>query len=304
MTHMLIALAPITLAGVYLYGLHVLAMLAVAMVICVGGEYLFLRPYREPVTPSILVTAVLYVLSLPPGLPLWMTAVGAAFAVVFGKMVFGGFGKNIYNPALAGRAFVYISFGRYMTARWPEPYAAPPGGFAAWMPDAISSATPGMDLKAGLEVGLEPLFFGNTTGVVGGTAAWLVLLGGAYILWKRAANYRLVASCVIGFLVVQTAIWLSGAPSAADPLRGMLGGAFLIGAFFYATEPVSACKTNPGRWIYGFLIGALSSVIATFSNWPAGTMFAILLANTFAPIIDYGVQEWQKSAKVRAGKQT
>ncbi len=290
---MMIALTPILLAGVYLYGLHVLAMLAVATAICVGGEYLFLRPYREPVTTSIFVTSILYVLSLPPGLPLWMTGVGAAFAVVFGKMVFGGFGKNIYNPALAGRAFIYISFGREMTALWREPFAGFPGGFGAWVPDAITRATPGIEMKAGAEIALEPLFLGNTSGVIGGTAAWLVLLGGAYILWKKAANYRLVLSCGIGFLIVQTLIWF-GVDGGIDPLRGMLGGAFLIGAFFYATEPVSACKTNPGRWIYGFLIGALSALIATLSNWPAGTMFAILLANTFAPIIDYAVQAWQK----------
>jgi Na+-transporting NADH:ubiquinone oxidoreductase subunit B len=295
MVRVLSALVPIALWGVCLFGWRVLAMLAAANAAAFATEYLFTRQGKEPVTSAAFVTGCLYTLSLPPTLPLWMTALGAAFGIAFGKMVFGGFGRNIFNPALTGRAFVYVSFGNYMTARWWEPLSGRWGGLAAYAPaaDAVTQATPGMLLKAGAHFSLAELALGSTAGTIGGSGALLPLLGGLYLIWKRAASYRIVVSGILGFLLTQSLLWLAGAAKAADPLSAALAGSFVIGVCFYATDPVSACQTDPGRWIYGAMIGALSSLIGVFSAWPAGTMFAILLANMFGPLVDMGAKGLQ-----------
>ena len=217
-------------------------------------------------------------------------------------MVFGGFGSNVFNPALTGRAFIYVCFGNYMTSMWLKPAGGPWGGFGAYMPgaDAVTTATPGMLLKTGQHFGLAELVFGNTAGTIGGTGAILAILGGLYLIWKKTANYRIVVSGVLGFLVTQGLLWHGGVKGAADPLGAALAGSFVIGMFFYATDPVSASQTDEGRWIYGAFIGAMSSFIGVFSLWPAGTMFAILLANMFAPIVDLGIRQAKAARKARA----
>jgi Na+-transporting NADH:ubiquinone oxidoreductase subunit B len=121
-----------------------------------------------------------------------------------------------------------------------------------------------------------------------------VLAGGIYITWRKAANYRIVVSGIAAFLVTQAVLWMMHVRGAPDPLRAALAGSVLFGIFFYATDPVSASQTNEGRWIYGAFIGAMSAIISVLSAWPAGTMFAILLANAFAPIMDYTIRELKK----------
>jgi len=296
----LYALIPIVLSSVYFFGWRVLLMLLLVNAAGYLAEYAFTRKWGTPVTSAVLVTNTLFCLSLPPALPIWMAILGIVFAVVFGKMVFGGFGKNIFNPALTGRAFLYISFGGFMTGRWSAPVPGVPGGLTAYAADAITTATPGIVLKTDPSaVSLSGLFLGNTAGCIGGTSAILVLLGGIYITWTRAANYRIVISCLAGYLVMQGTLWLSGVSGAADPVRAAFSGSLLIGAFFYATDPVSASQTNEGRWVYGAFIGAMSCIISIFAAWPAGTMFAILLANMFAPIMDLGIGELKARKKAR-----
>jgi len=295
MLRVLAALAPLTLSGIYFFGWRTLALLLAVNAASAAAEWLFTRRSGEPVSSAVFVTATLYTLSLPPALPVPMAVLGAVFGVVFGKMVFGGFGRNVFNPALTGRAFVYVCFGNHLTARWTEPYAGPLGGLAGYArlgADALTTATPGMVLKSGGAFDLGAAFFGAAPGVIGGSAA-LALLGGAYLLWTRTANFRIVLPGFLAFLAVQTALWRAGVPKAAAPLPALLSGSFILGMLFYATDPVSAAQTNPGRWLYGALIGALSALIAVYSAWPAGTMFAILLANTFAPIMDYAIRAWQ-----------
>lgn len=303
MVRVLRACVPLLVAAIYFFGWRVLALLLVVAVVAVAAEYLFTRGWKEPVSSAVLVTATLFTFALPPGLPFWMAALGALVGVVFGKMVFGGFGRNVFNPALTGRAFIYISFGKHMTGQWYEPFHGFPGGLARWgymgdrvPPDVFTTATPGSLMKLGEPFGLTELVLGNTAGVIGGTSAILTVLCGLYLLWTKAANYRIVISGFAGFAAVQTLCWQMGWGHAVDPLRAGCAGALVIGIFFYATDPISASQTNPGRWIYGALIGALSSLIATFSAWPAGTMFAVLLANMFAPLLDHVV----KSAQARA----
>ncbi len=321
MRRVLYALLPIVVSAVYFYGWRSLVMLALVNAVAFAAEYAFVRRDKQPVTAAVFVTASLFTLSLPPLLPFWMAVVGIVFGVVFGKMVFGGFGRNVFNPALTGRAFIYISFGDFMTARcWTHPVGGVLGGFAAYAntaPDAITQATPGTWLRlanqarvAGtalvetLPSGITAddfvwnrLLLGNTAGCIGGTSAVLVVLGGAYLLWTKTANHRIVLAALAGYMLTQGALYLSGVPKAADPMLAVMSGSVLFAIFFYATDPVSACKTNAGRWLYGALVGILSSLIAVFSVWPAGAMFAILLANMFGPITDYAINSFKNGRK-------
>ena len=297
MKRVLYALTPIAVSAVYFYGGRVILVLAVCNGFGFLTEYAFTCRWKQPVSSAVFVTATLFAMSLPPNLPIPMAVLGVVFGVVFGKMVFGGFGKNIFNPALTGRAFVYVCFGGYMTTRWDNPVPGVMGGLLSYRSDAVTQATPGMLMKAGESVGLLDLFLGNTAGVIGGTSALLVILGGFYLLRTKAANYRIIVAGLLGFVVAQGILFLGGVKGAANPVSALLAGSVLFGLFFYATDPVSAPNTNPARWIYGAFIGAMSSLISVFSVWPAGTMFAILLANMFAPITDYAVNRLKKRPK-------
>jgi Na+-transporting NADH:ubiquinone oxidoreductase subunit B len=308
MKHVLYACAPIMAFAIYLFGWRVAALGLTTAAAAFAAEAAFTRPRHEPVSSAVFVSALLYTFSLPPTLPFWMAALGVVFGIVFGKMVYGGFGRNIFNPALTGRAFVYVCFGNAMTAQWVAPWTRFPAGLAHWgwtaaaaPPDVITSATPGILLKlsadalaargmAAADLSFRALFLGDCPGVIGGTSAALTLLCGAYLLWKKVANYRIVLAGFLGFFLLQTLFWLGGIGHAADPLRAAVAGSLVIGIFFYATDPVSASQTDAGRWIYGAFIGMMSCVIATFAAWPAGTMFAVLLANMFAPIMDLGIK--------------
>jgi Na+-transporting NADH:ubiquinone oxidoreductase subunit B len=329
MQRVLYALAPIVASGVYFFGWRSLLVVAVANAVAFASEYAFTRREGQPVTSAVFVTGTLFALSLPPMLPLWMVALGSAFGVVFGKMVFGGFGKNVFNPALTGRAFIYISFGDYMTARcWTHPIDGLLGGLLSYAnnaADAVTRATPGSWLKypigeladKGLSLdmfSLDKLVIGNIAGVIGGTSAILVLMGGLYLVRTKAANWRLPLMVIVGFAATHFLMTFFGAAYTANAPEGLdiaarllralrytftaaCAGSLLFGAFFYATDPVSAPKTDEARWIYGFVIGVLSSLISLFTVWPAGTMFAILFANMFAPITDIAVKSIKEKRK-------
>ncbi|MFW6180465.1 MAG: RnfABCDGE type electron transport complex subunit D [Spirochaetota bacterium] len=290
----MIALIPVIIFSIYTFGWRSLVMLAVVTAAGFLTEYLFLRAYyKEPVTSAVFVSSFLFTLTLPPTLPLWIAVVGIVFGIAIGKMAFGGFGRNVFNPALTGRAFIFVSFGGPMTAAWVENLSGIPGGFGAFAADAVTAATPMMALAQGDEVPLLSMLLGNESGCLGETSALLILAGGVYILWKKYANWRIVASGFLGMLLLQTAFWAAGVQEASDPLAASLGGGWMLGVLFMATDPISAAATNPGRWIYGGLIGALTSLIRTFSIWSGGMMFAILLGNMFAPIIDHYVRQAQ-----------
>jgi Na+-transporting NADH:ubiquinone oxidoreductase subunit B len=302
MRNVLYALTPLAIASIYLYGWRFLAVYVVVGVTGLVCEWLMGKRYDLKVTESLFVSCLLFSLSVPPGLPLWMAALGIAFGIVFGKMVFGGFGKNVFNPAITARAFVYISFGVPMTARFIPPVTSAgnwfPGGFGTWLSplDSISAATPLITKDASL----LNLFLGNVSGSFGETSAILIILGGAFIIWKKAANWRIVAGSISSFLIFQTILWLAGVQAATDPLYALLSGSFLLAAFFMITDPVSSSQsTNEGRWLYGIMFGTLTVLIRVFANWAEGVTFAILLANMFGPLFDHLL----KSAKSKKKKQ-
>ena len=304
MRNVLIALSPMCLAAIYLYGWRFVLVLAVVAATGFLSEWLMARRYQLKVTESVFVSCVLFALSLPPGIPIWMAALGIAFGIIFGKMVFGGFGKNVFNPAITARAFVYISFGVPMTARFVLPQTTInwfPAGFGTWLTtaDSISAATP-MATKAASYV---ELLLGTISGSFGETSALLIVLGGAFIIYKKAANWKIVAGSIGAFLVLQTILWVAGHPNASDPLYALLSGSFLLGAFFMVTDPISSSQsTDAGRWLYGILFGLLTVVIRVFSNWAEGVTFAILLVNMFGPLFDHYFKQSKakKKAKVKA----
>lgn len=307
MRNVLYGLSPLCLAAIYFYGWRFLAMAVIVLAVGLVSEWLMSKRYGLKITESLFVSCMLFALSMPPEMPFWMAGLGMAFGIVFGKMVFGGFGKNVFNPAITARAFVYVSFGVPMTGRFlPTAVSTSgwfPAGLANWLPqaDTIASATPLVTKDAAL----FDVFLGNVPGCFGESSALLILLGGAFIIWKKAANWKIVAGSIGSFLLLQTIFWATGTAQATDPLYALLSGSFLFGAFFMITDPVSAGQsTDIGKWLYGMLFGVLTVLIRLFASWPEGVTFAILLANMFGPLVDHvaKTQKQKKKAKAAAAK--
>lgn len=296
MMRVVVGLIPCLFGAVLFFGLRALLITAIVLVAGVLTEAAFTVRQGKPVTSAVVVTGLIYALSLPPTVPLWIAVVGIVFGVLFGKMAFGGFGYNIYNPAMVGRCFVYISFPLALTAGWISPFQSLFQGFVSWLPpvDAVTAATPLRLIHAGQAVPLKPLVWGNVSGSMGETSAVLIALGGAYILYKKAAQWRLAASCLLGAFLSASVLFMLKIPGVPDPLTFMMAGSLLFGAFFVVTEPISGPKTKPAQWIYGLAIGALTIILRRWSNFPEGIMFSVLFMNTFVPLLDRGVQYYQK----------
>jgi Na+-transporting NADH:ubiquinone oxidoreductase subunit B len=227
-------------------------------------------------------------LILPASTPLWQVALGIIFGVVIGKEIFGGTGKNVLNPALTGRAFLYFAYPAQMSgdAVW-----VPVDGFTGATALAVSAAEGHVALPS-IGLGWGNAFFGLMNGSLGETSALACLIGGIFLLYTRIANWRLIAGCIIGTVVLSTLFNVIG--SDTNPMFAMpwywhlvLGG-YAFGLVYMVTEPVSAAMTNVGRWWYAALIGAMCVLIRVVNPaFPEGMMLAILFGNVFAPVIDY-----------------
>jgi Na+-transporting NADH:ubiquinone oxidoreductase subunit B len=228
-----------------------------------------------------------------------MAVVGIVVGVALGKMVFGGFGQNVFNPAMVGRCFLYVTFPIEMTNQWASPAWGGAAGFGRWSLslDAVSQATPLVELKKGIPLPFENLFLGNTAGSLGETSALLILLGGIYLIYRKAAPWRLAVSCLIGGILLSSVLHGLGAAGVPSALVTLLSGSFLFGSIFVVTEPISGAKTLYGQWIYGFMVGGLTVVLRGFSNFPEGVMFSILIMNAFVPLIDQTVRRMQAAKK-------
>jgi Na+-transporting NADH:ubiquinone oxidoreductase subunit B len=300
MVVVLYALLPCLFFSVYLFGWRSLAIVAVTLLFGVATEALFTFREGKPVTSAVFVTSLILALSLPPTIPLWMCALGAVVAVGLGKMAFGGMGKNIFNPAMVGRCFLYVSFPLHMTNRWAEPFTGGTGGFGSWAAplDGVTGASPLALLRGEGEIAAADLLFGVTGGSLGETSALLIILGGAWLIYRKVAPWRIALSCLGGGMVVSLLFRVFGDPGLPSSLETLLAGSFLFGAAFVATEPVSAARTKEGQWVYGFAIGALTVLLRLFSNFPEGIMFSVLLMNAFAPLLDLGVRSLKKRQAV------
>lgn len=260
--------------------------------VVVGGlwEVLFAAVRNHEVNEGFLVTSMLFTLTLPPDIPLWMVALGISFGVVIGKEVFGGTGKNFLNPALTGRAFLFFA------------YPAEMSGDAVWTAvDGFSGATPlglaalgGVEAITGSGVTLMQSFLGGIQGSIGSTSTLACLLGAVFLIYTRIASFRIIFGVFLGMFFMSSFFNLVG--SDTNPMFAMpwywhlsLGG-FAFGMVYMATDPVSAAMTNMGRWIFGALIGVMTVLIRVVNPaFPEGIMLAILFANIFAPLIDYFV---------------
>lgn len=303
------ALLPIIIASVYFNGLRVLFLIALNMIFAFLTEYLFVDKIlkKGKVSEAVIVTSVLYTLTLPVSIPAWMSVLGIVFAVFFGKMVYGGFGRNVFNPAIVGRTFLYINFPEPMTIHWNQAASLGdfPGGFAQWINpeipiDMASVATPLLAFRnEGIDTEALDLFVGNVAGVMGETSKILIILAAIYLIVKKVASWEVMLGCVIGFSGLSLVFNAMGVESIANPLIGMLSGGFLFGTVFMATDPITTAKTKPGKWIFGLIVGIVTVIIRGFALFSGGMMFAILIANTFIPIIDYMVDKRAKRNKER-----
>jgi electron transport complex protein RnfD len=278
----LIALLPATLAGIYIFGLRVLGLVLVCMVTAVLTEYLINLVMEKELTigdGSAAVTGLLLALSVSPSLPFFAAILGTIFAVGIGKQLFGGLGFNIFNPALAGRAFLAAAFPVYMTT-WVSPLAYK--GV-----EAVSSATPLAAMK--FQQQLTPymkLFIGNVPGCAGETSALLLLLGGLFLAWLGIINWRIPASYLGTVAALGWFFWLINPARYPDPLFHLMAGGLMLGAWFMASDPVTSPLTKKGMWIFGVGAGVLVIVIRLFSGLPEGVMYSILIMNALVPLIN------------------
>lgn len=301
MRRVLYSLAPIAALSVWLYGPRVLAVLLLSLVVGTLVEYLFERKKGGKVSEAVLVTGTLFALSMPPAVPLWVVAIGIAFAVFMAKEVYGGFGRNVFNPAIAGRLFIYISFAAIMGMSFYAPgrFGAAAGSLFG-TPDALSAATPLALMRAGKTVPVLDLVLGTRSGAIGESSAALIALAAVYLVATKTAQWRLIVSTLASGAALCSALWLAGVPGALPP-QSLLAGSFLFLSVFMATDPVSAPKKKGAQWAYGLLIGAVIVVIRSFSLFSEGTSFALLLGNVFASMFDRMATQAAARKKAKAG---
>jgi len=300
MRRVVLASVPCIAGSVYFFGWRSLAVVAVSCLFGFLTEYLFCKTRGESVSEAVFVSAVIYSLVIPPNVPWHVVIIGIVFAIAFGKEVFGGFGRNVFNPAMSGRCFVYICFPVALTSRWALPAQGPWGALKQWTtavtPDAITAATPMTLAKLGQAPPpeLTDLLIGRMSGSMGVTSALLILIGGLYLYYTKTANRSLIVTHIITYAVLYEILHLLGVRNFYDGLTAVLSAGFLFGAFFIITDPVSGPNTQPARIIYAVMVAVLSIIIRNFSVFNAGYMFAILISNMFVPILDYAVTEWKK----------
>ncbi|MDR3284148.1 MAG: RnfABCDGE type electron transport complex subunit D [Treponema sp.] len=286
------ALVPLSGYGVYLFGIPALVRILVSVASCVIFESLFRLISRRDIRLfdfSAVVTGLLLALVCPPSLPLWMLILGALFGIVVAKEFFGGLGANVFNPALSGRALLFVSFPAAM-ATWTVPF------------DTVSGATALSQIKAGefaSDIGTYLTYFlGKRGGCIGETSALLILLAFVFLLATKIIDWRAPVT-----MIVTTAA--ATALSGGDPLMAMLSGGLLFGAVFMTTDYATSPVTTGGRYIFGFGCGLITFLIRRFGGYPEGVMFSILIMNMLVPFLNniiphkYG---WVKPKKTGATK--
>jgi Na+-transporting NADH:ubiquinone oxidoreductase subunit B len=274
------------------YGfLKILPLYLVSYIVGLGIEFISAQINGHEVNEGYLVSGMIIPLIMPVDVPLWTLALAVAFAVIIGKEVFGGTGMNIWNPALIARAFLFFSYPSKMSG--DEVWVAAAGKGEALV-DGFSGATPLAQASAGeLSYSFMDMFVGLIPGSVGETSTIAILLGAIILIWTGVASWKIMVSGVIGGLAVAllgNAFAAEGSYLAMPAWNHLVMGGFAFGIVFMATDPVTSAQTETGKWIYGFLVGALAVVVRLFNpGYPEGMMLAILLMNTFAPLIDHYV---------------
>jgi Na+-transporting NADH:ubiquinone oxidoreductase subunit B len=294
MKKVLLALTPILVFSIGTFGWRVLLLTLVSCASALFTEWLFIHKTKKKFSQAVLVSALIYTLTLPPRTPFVIASIGIIFGIAFGREVFGGFGRNVFNPAATARAFVYVSFSKYLTAQWTLPSSTFLGGFGKYITepiDVLAHSTPMLIYReSGVMASYMDLFIGNISGSIGETSAILVIFAGLYLMINKTSHKETVYSVFGGYFIMSAYFFFSGFPQVPNPVWGLLSGGLLFGAMFMATDPVTSPKTYEGRIIYGIIIGVVTVIIRAFALFAGGIMFAILIANVFVPITDEAVK--------------
>lgn len=294
----LIALIPAFICSVLFFGIGAIIVMLTSVLACLLFEYV-IQKYLMKQQPTIfdgsaLISGVLLAFNVPSNLPVWIIIIGALVAIGIGKMSFGGLGCNIFNPALVGRVFLLISFPVQMTT-WPLPQ-----GFAGSYIDAQTGATPLAILKEAVKtgqpvtdllsadtfVGYKNMLIGNIGGSLGEVAALALLIGFAYMLFRKIISWHIPVAIFATVIIFSGILNLCNPEQYAGPLFHLLSGGMMLGAIFMATDYVTSPMTYKGMFIYGAGIGILTVVIRVFGAYPEGMSFAILIMNAFTPLIN------------------
>lgn len=302
MIDVIVALIPAMAAAVWVFGFNAIRLTGLCMVSCLATEFLFNLIRKRPCTLgdcSAIVTAIILAFSLPPTLPNFAVIIGSVVAIAIGKMIFGGLGQNIFNPAMVGRAFLMTAFPVLMTT-WVAPVdwktgmpmtgATPMAAISSNQKvDAVSQATPLVQLKPGLAERKLPVarqfLIGQRAGSLGETSIIALLLGALYLLLRKTITWHIPIG-MLGSVVIFAGISHLVAPGKfVNPMFHLGAGALIFGAFFIATDLVSSPLSRKGQLIYGVGCGLLTMVIRQFGTYPEGVMFSILMMNGLAPLI-------------------
>jgi electron transport complex protein RnfD len=311
MGQVLIALIPGTIAMIYLFGFGIFTNIILSVITTIASESWILYLRKRPIIPvlqdlSAIVTAILFAIAIPPTLPWWLTMLGSGFAIIVVKQLYGGMGYNLFNPAMAGYVFLLISYPIYMTTWLPPVMLNPhPLGFidtlilqfTGHLPtglelDAISAATPLEVMRTGLkmhrmisEIHCNPLW-----GIFGGKGwEWVgnwYAIGGLWLLHQRVITWHIPVSMLGSLIIISGCFYLLDSQCSPSPTFHIFSGGAILGAFFIATDPVTAATTPKGKIIYGSAIGLLIFIIRTWGGYPDAVAFSVLLLNTAVPIID------------------
>jgi electron transport complex protein RnfD len=278
--------------GIFMFGMDAVRVGLIAIISCLVFEYL-IQKYLMKVKPTItdgsaLITGILLAFNVPSNIPWWIIVIGAMAAMGIGKLSFGGLGSNIFNPALVGRVFLLISFPVQMTT-WPST--------RTMAIDAVSTATPLELIKAGIKNGtpvsqleglpqLSDMMIGFNSGSLGEISAFLLIIGGLYMLWKKVITWQIPISIILTVSVISGIFWVIDPEIYVNPIYHILTGGLMLGAIFMATDMVTSPMTGKGQIIYGVGIGLITIAIRMFGAYPEGISFAILIMNAFVPLLN------------------
>jgi len=302
MIDVIIGLAPAMAAAGYYFRIHAAVLIATCVICCVTTEWLCNKIRNKPSSLddfSAVVTGVILALSLPPALPVWTAVVGSVFAIAIGKMVFGGLGANVFNPAMVGRTFLSASFGLLMTT-WTVPATISPGMPAVAQENTLNARTQATPLawsklaiknELGADIysqeQFKPAMIGEVGGCLGETSAIALLIGGIYLLIRRTITYHIPVAVLSAAFVFGGIAYLVDSYVYVQPFFHLVSGGMLLCAFFIATDPVTAPLTRRGMWLFGVGVGTVTMLIRIVGEYPEGVMFSILLMNAVTPLIDW-----------------
>src|SRR5664280_1112960 len=311
MSGVVIALIPALIASIFYFGIGAIIVTATSIISCMLFEYLIQRfILKKPVSitdGSAVVTGLLLAFNLPSNIPVFIIVIGCFVSIAIAKMTFGGLGNNPFNPALAGRVFMLISFPVQMTT-WPVP-----AGFATRYTDAITGATPLALIKEGLKNGdsishlmtkvptTVQMFLGKMGGSMGEVAAIALLIGFVYLLIKKIITWHIPVSIIGTVAIFTTILWLINPEKNANPMFHILAGGVLLGAIFMATDYVTSPMNPKSMIIYGCGIGILTVIIRVWGAYPEGVSFAILIMNAFVPLMNAYIKPKRFGEEVKNG---